>query len=92
MTTEYYDADELEDGRLCEEGLMKETYQDGELKRFVTAMGKLECSKMLKEKKYQDFVLDFVQNFLEQHPDRKEDILKGFQNFLKECGYGMEKI
>jgi hypothetical protein len=86
---EYNDSEELVEGKLCERGMMKEVFQDGDLKRIITATGKLECAKLLKEKEYQDFVLNFVKEKLKQHPDKREKILECFKNFLRECGYGI---
>lgn len=45
------------EGKLCEQGLMQETYEGDELVRKLTPEGKKECLEMLKTPEYWPFVI-----------------------------------
>jgi hypothetical protein len=78
-------SEEIAEGYMCEQGLMKESYdENGELIRTLTLKGKKECKKMLKEKKYQQFLITFAKEEIAKHPERKEAILLGLGDMLKE--------
>lgn len=77
-------SEELAEGHLCEQGLMKERCIDGELVRTVTVEGKKHCKEALKDKKYQQWLINFVKSEIVKHPERKEFILGGLQNMLEE--------
>ena len=76
--------DEIAEGHMCEQGFMKETFEDGDLKRKLTLKGKKECQKMLKEKKYQHWMINYIKEQIKQNPEKKEILLSGLSNILAE--------
>lgn len=63
------------EGKLAEAGFLKETYEDGDLKRAITDKGRKEIKKILGEKKYQLAFKKLVEEKIKESPERKDEIL-----------------
>jgi len=74
---------EWEQGRLCEQGFMKERYDEesGELVRKLTPKGKQEVRKMLEEKEWQ---IELKKLLLEIPIEERKRAILNVKKFLNE--------